>query len=314
MPAQSHATIDGARWAIAAVCLASAHGWAQSTYSIDPATSIAAPIAIVPFGTDSTATVTGALQVTSGKAIIAASGSIASGDRTTEVVLPHRGLLRVCAATIVKIAADASASAGQTPGLLLAVDHGAVEMSFATPRSDDTLLTPYFRITLSGSGSSEVKIRMGSDGDTCVDNAVAPASNASAPPANAPYVVVTSVFDSGLYRVEPGQRVMFQHGSLHEVVDNEKEPCGCPPALVTSANEFPLAQSEGLAPGPVTMQTGPAAQAPASGTLAYNGGEHAPQMVPVEPINPAPAAPTAKKKPGFLTLVKNFFRRIFGAE
>ena len=64
---------------------------------------------------------------------------------------------------------------------------------------------------------------------------------------NAPYVLVSSVFDGGAYRVQPGQRVMFQHGSLHEVVDQEKEPCGCPPPVRTS-NEFPLAQSEGLAP------------------------------------------------------------------
>ena len=44
---------------------------------------------------------------------------------------------------------------------------------------------------------------------------------------------------------------MFQHGSLREVVDQEKESCGCPPApSETKGNDFPLAQSEGLAPAP----------------------------------------------------------------
>jgi len=38
-----------------------------------------------------------------------------------------------------------------------------------------------------------------------------------------PYVLVTSVFDGGAYRVaNRGRRVMFQHGSLHEVVDQEE--------------------------------------------------------------------------------------------
>ena len=43
-----------------------------------------------------------------GQAVIAASGSVTSGTKTTEVVLPHRGVLRVCAATTVKLTADRS--------------------------------------------------------------------------------------------------------------------------------------------------------------------------------------------------------------
>ena len=187
------------------------------------------------------ATVTGALEVTAGKAIITASGSVTSGIRTTDVALPHRGTLRVCASTTVKLAADASAPAGEVPGLLMAMDQGAVEMSFATIQNADILLTPDFRILIGGPGSSEVKVRLGAGGDTCVDN----------PGADAPYVVVSSLFGDGVYRVQPGQRVMFQHGNLHEVVDQEKEPCGCPPApAAANGNEFPLAQSEGLASMP----------------------------------------------------------------
>ncbi len=93
-------------------------------------------------------------------------------------------------------------------------------MRRARPASStaDTLLTPYFRILIGGPSAADVKVRLGDHGDTCVDNAGA----------NAPYVVVTSVFDGGVYRVQPGQRVMFENGSLHEVVDEEKEPCGCP--------------------------------------------------------------------------------------
>ena len=91
---------------------------------------------------------------------------------------------------------------------------------------------------IGGPGAADVKLRLGQHGDTCVDNAGI----------NAPYVLVTSVFDGSVYRVQPGQRVMFQHGSLFEVVDQEKEPCGCPEPPKPNSNEFPLAQSAGLAP------------------------------------------------------------------
>ncbi len=199
------------------------------------------PIAIVPLDSknpDKAAKVTGALEVTQGKAIIASSGTITSGTETTQVILPHRGVLRVCASTSVKLAADTSVPAGEIPGLMIAMDHGAVEASYATGQNSDILLTPDFRILIGGPGAADVKIRLGQHGDTCVDNAGI----------NAPYVLVSSVFEGGAYRVQPGQRVMFEHGSLHEVVDQEKEPCGCPPAAAEGTNEFPLAQSEGLAP------------------------------------------------------------------
>ena len=192
---------------------------------------------------------------------------------------------------------------------MMAMDHGAVEVSFATGRNSDILLTPDFRILIGGPGAAEVKVRLGQHGDTCVDNAGV----------NAPYVLVSSVFDGGAYRVQPGQRVMFQHGSLHEVVDQEKEPCGCPPPAVPQTNEFPLAQSEGLAPL-ATPAPGPNAQPglqpQTTETLAYSAADHAPKAAePAAAATPAPAAaPPPQKKPGLFNRVGRFFKRIFGAE
>ena len=281
-------------------------------------TTESGPIAIVPLDSnnpDAKATVTGALEVSQGRAVIAASGTVTSGSETTQVTLPHRGMLRVCATTTVKLTADASVPPGETPGLMMAMDHGAVEMSFATGRNSDILLTPDFRILIGGSGAAEVKVRLGQHGDTCVDN-----SGISG--VNAPYVLVSGVFEGGAYRVQPGQRVMFEHGSLHEVVDQEKEPCGCPPAT-TNGNEFPLAQSEGLAPLP---KPAPSAVNPDGVSaqliepLVYKSADHAPQSTAEAALpagtdaNPAAKSPAPKKKPGFITSVKKFFRRIFGAE
>jgi hypothetical protein len=200
-----------------------------------------------------------------------------------------------------------------------------VEASFATGQNSDILLTPDFRILIGGPGSAEVKVRLGQHGDTCVDN----------PGANAPYVVVSSVFEGGAYRVQPGQRVMFQHGGLKEVVDQEKEPCGCPPEVHPGTNDFPLAQSAGLAPlekpapapasqtGAATTQPPPATKQKMDEPLVYTA-PAAPQAEPAKPMEstPAvtasqPAAPVsapAKNKPGFFGRVGRFFKKIFGAE
>ena len=304
--------------------LAQASASSQPTPAQGPAPY--GPIAFVPLDSnspESAAKVTGALEVFAGKAVIGVSGTVTSGSRTTGVVLPHRGVLRVCASTTVKLAADMNVPAGETPGLMMALDHGAVEASFATGQNSDILLTPDFRILIGGPGAAEVKVRLGQHGDTCVDNAGV----------NAPYVLVSSVFDGGAYRVQAGQRVMFQHGSLQEVVDQEKEPCGCPPDPRPGSNDFPLAESAGLAP------LKPAAPAAKPSTAEQGGADHgaaqiseplvykapapvadqdaAPAQSPAAPVaNAAPAAAKGaqEKKRGFFRRVGGFFRRIFGAE
>ena len=164
-------------------------------------------------------------------------------------------------------------------------------MSFAASeareRNADTLLTPHFRILIGGPNAADLKVRLGDHGDTCVDNEGT----------NAPYVVVTSVFDGGVYRVLPGQRVMFQNGSLHEVVDQESEPCGCPPPTKTAVNEFPFGASEGLAPGakpPSAAIKHPAGNDQASTTLVYSG---SPQAQPTVEIPRPTPGPQSRRRP-----------------
>jgi len=287
--------------------------------AVPAASTMTNPIAIVPLDSrapGSAAVVTGALQVVNGRALISSSGTVTSGQTPTEVALPNRGALRICAATTVKLATETSAPVGELPGLLLAMDHGAIEASVTTGQNADTVLTPDFRILIGGSAAADVKVRLGQGGDTCVDN----------PGTNAPYVLVTSVFDGRLYRVQPGQRVMFQHGSIDTVVDQEKESCGCPPTPAeTQGNEFPLAQSEGMAPTPIIKASpnpshNKAAQA--APPLVYNAGEQVAnadaKTAESEASAPAPAPPAAKsgkaRKPGFFSRLGRFFRRVFGAE
>ena len=112
--------------------------------------------------------VTGDLQVSNGRAFIAANGTISSGEQSTHVTLPYRGTLLVCAYTTVKLTANSSVPNGEVPGLMLAMEHGAVEMSFAGGRANtqnaDFLLTPDFRILISGPGAADLKVRLGPAG------------------------------------------------------------------------------------------------------------------------------------------------------
>jgi hypothetical protein len=65
-------------------------------------------IAIVPLDSKITGhafEVTGDLQVSNGRAFIAANGAITSGEQSTRVTLPYRGTLLVCAYTTVKLTA-----------------------------------------------------------------------------------------------------------------------------------------------------------------------------------------------------------------
>lgn len=203
------------------------------------------PVAIVPLDKSipgAALEVAGPLQAWNGRAYITGSGTITAGDTTAQVTLPYRGTMHVCASSTVKLAADSSAASGNVPGLLVALDRGAVEMSFAAStareQNADTLLTPYFRIMIGGPNAADVSVRMGDDGDTCVDNAGA----------NAPYVVVTSVFEGGVYRVQPGQRVMFEHGSLQKVVDQEQNHVVVRPLRNPRPTNFRWRRAKGLRP------------------------------------------------------------------
>ena len=224
--------------------------------------ALGTPIAYVPV---TGVTVSGSLEVENGRASIANNGTIRAGDHAVDVKLARGGDLKVCGTTKVQLSRDTSVHAADA-GLMIALDRGALEASYKPGKYSDVLLTPDLRILISGPGFADLKIRVNEKGDTCVDNHGA----------EAPYVTVSSQFAGGLYRVQANQRVMFEGGSLTKVVDNEREPCGCPAAtppqvLVANvptqgkrskaviaaekANPFPLAQSEGLTkPAPLPTQ------------------------------------------------------------
>ncbi len=290
-------------------------GVAQQPGAVIPAAQV--PIAQVKL--DSGATVAGSLTVSGNRATIGSSGSVTAGARTAVLTLPNRGQIRLCSTTRATFTMDPSHAAADHSGLMISLDRGALETSFQTGVDSDVILTPDFRILISGPGKSSVQVRLGDHGDTCVDN----------PGKNSPYVTVSSLFSGGAYRVQPRQRVLFQHGSLTEVVDNEEESCGCPaaPTRTLGDNAFPVAQSAGLAPlpAPPPNATQPGVvHAEATASLSYNGAD-TPAAVSVSHLPASSAAAKAAlpktaavqstaspHKPGVFHRIGHFFRHLFG--
>lgn len=316
--------------------------------------------AFVPLGTIENFSSAQNLQISGpialqGTTLLLGNGiSITAGAATLRIHRAHGGELDLCPTTQVRLT-QASASNAPAAPLMISLDHGALEDHTAPGASGDVLLTPDLRLAL-GSGSNAargVSIRVNRQGDTCVDNGH---GQHESPGGSA--IGVQELMGEGIYRVLPGQRVLLERGSVESVVDNEPEPCGCPaisvasagvtstknpaqPGQTVAANDFPLAQSEGLAPTPA-----PSAPEPDTGqthmqiasTLSYSGATNRVSSPATEPAAPAskpqnnattasastsapasaataqaaPAQQKSKHSGGLLHHIGHFFKKIFG--
>ena len=247
-----------------------------------------------PMGTVAThdALVTGGLEVRGERANLISNASITAYDRTAPLDLARGGQVLVCATSQFHLLHSGTGSS-----LLFALDRGAFELR-STSQPQDVILTPDLRFSLASPGELDLRIRVTPNGDTCVDNAGT----------KAPTLQLADVFSNATYRLSPGQHVLFEHGSLSEVVDRETSSCGCPepaPAPILTANAtpaekaavqnpFPAAVSQGLAPAqPPTNNSSPAGEKHTQISATLISGSDQPDSTAVPPpANPTPAAAT----------------------
>jgi hypothetical protein len=265
------------------------------------------------------ATVAGALEVSNGRAILVGSSTVTARDRVAEVALNRGGMVRVCATSGLHVTAGKSVD-GAAP-LILALDRGAIEVQMAAT-AHDVVTTPDLRFTTRSDGPLDLQLRVTRNGDTCVEN-----RGAKAPVLN---------------ELKAGQHVLFEHGSLKEVVDHESSACGCPPeqtmsvadALVNSGasggsggektaaeqHPFPAAVSAGLAPA--TVPQAPAGAVHTQVTTALSSSEGADGSAAKAAAagdaksagGTTAQAPSASPKPSKnpFRAVGRFFKHIFG--
>ncbi len=191
-----------------------------------------------PIGTVSVqdATVSGALEVTNGRALLVGSTTVTAHDHATAVALNRGGEVRVCSTSGLHLAAGKSPS-GTMP-LMLALDRGAIEIHMAATQSD-VVMTPDLRFTMRSAGPLDLRLRVTPNGDTCVENRGD----------KAPALGVADQFGQSTYELKPDQHVLFEHGSLKEIVDHESSPCGCPPEPVVSVADSGVTSATPAAPG-----------------------------------------------------------------
>ena len=215
--------------------------------------------------------ISGDVHVADGDMELGNGSTITAGSETVPIALTRGGELQLCPTTSVHLARDRSIQTPDASGLMLGLDRGAIEAHYETGKYSDVLLTPDLRILISGPGKADLSIRVSRQGDTCIDN--------RGP--SAPYITVTSQLEGGLYRVQPGQHVSFQHGSLREVVDTEHEPCGCPPPISVADAGTP--SPHGAAPG---QPVGGPSSTPADTAfpLAVSEGLTRPPLPPTTPV------------------------------
>lgn len=181
-------------------------------------------------------TVAGNLSVNNGRALLVGNTSLTAKDHAADVKLDRGGSVRVCATSGLHITAGKS-GAGAMP-LMLSLDRGAIEVRTEATASD-VIMTPDLRFGVDGKGPLDLRLRVTSSGDTCVENRGK----------HAPVLHVADQFGESSYDLRPGQHVLFEHGSLKEVVDNESSPCGCPAAPVVSVADAGVTSAHPATPG-----------------------------------------------------------------
>jgi len=262
------------------------------------------------------ADITGATDELNGRAVLTGSASVTAKDHTAPITLGRGGTVNVCQTSVVHVTENRAVSVNAP--LLFSLDRGAIEIRM-TGTPTDAIMTPDLRFTVRAAGPLDLRLRVARNGDTCVESR----GNA------APTLAVTDPFGTEMYELNAGQHVLFEHGSLHDVVDRETSPCGCPepkgvsladailakpadlapkpgpktetppPAQIPEAHPFPTAISEELAP-PEELPPVPAPQVPAqiADGLVYNGTLKDPDALPPQdragnsasPAKPKPAA------------------------
>jgi len=274
-----------------------------------------------PMGTVAThdALVSGGLEVHAERASLISNASVTAYDHPAPIDLTRGGQVLVCATSQFHLFRS-----GTGPSLLFALDRGAFELrSPSAPQ--DVILTPDLRFTFTTQGPLDLSLRVTPNGDTCVDNAGP----------NAPTLQLADVFSSATYSLLPGQHVLFEHGSLHEVVDKETSSCGCPapvepiaiaastpgepttPTTAAAQHPFPAAVSQGLAPATLPDNSPPAGEKHTQVTAILAAGGNQPDSLTAAPpsttvatavTTPPPSPPGAHD---IFHAIGHFFKKLF---
>jgi hypothetical protein len=197
--------------AILALLLGAVPVWCQEAATVGPR--------ILGDVQSTDATVRGAVVVGNTGTSVISGSQIEAGESNADLKLRRGGNLQVCKRSSITLT---SASDGRE--ILIALNSGALEAHYALPSTSDTIITPDFRLTLTGPGAFHFAIGTSANGGMCVRSL----------PGNASSLIVNEQFGDGAHQVKPGEQIIFHNGHVDDSSADAAD-CGCPRPLTTAA-------------------------------------------------------------------------------